>query len=63
MRGRSQGRPVVAAFEFARRFFQRAKREITRQLAEAGKIPGIEPSDHLIVTRGGWLSLRREGHL
>lgn len=37
--------------------------EITRQLAEAGKILGIDLVDHLIVTRGGWLSLRREGYL
>jgi len=36
---------------------------ITRQLAEAGRILGIELSDHIIVTKGGWISLKREGYL
>lgn len=36
---------------------------ITRQLAEAGRLLGIELLDHLIVTKTGWLSLRREGYL
>lgn len=35
---------------------------ITRQLAEAGKILGIELLDHIIVTRAGWVSLKREGY-
>jgi len=36
---------------------------ITHQLAEAGRILGIELLDHIIISRGGWVSLRREGHL
>ncbi|MEN3010378.1 MAG: DNA repair protein RadC [Candidatus Bipolaricaulaceae bacterium] len=36
---------------------------ITRQLVEAGRLLGIDLLDHLIVTKAGWLSLRREGYL
>ena len=35
---------------------------ITRQLAEAGAVLGIELLDHLIITRKGWLSLKKEGY-
>lgn len=35
---------------------------ITRRLYEAGQLLGIELLDHLIVTKTGWLSLRREGY-
>lgn len=35
---------------------------ITRQLAEAGKLLGIELLDHIIITKNGWLSLKREGY-
>lgn len=36
---------------------------ITRQLAEAGRILGIELLDHLIVTKKGWISMKAEGYL
>lgn len=36
--------------------------EVTKQLAEAGRILGIELRDHLIVAKGGWISLRQEGY-
>lgn len=36
---------------------------LTRQLAEAGKILGIEVLDHLVVTKTGYTSLRERGHL
>lgn len=35
---------------------------ITRRLCEAGQLLGIELLDHLIVTKTGWLPLRREGY-
>lgn len=35
---------------------------ITRRLYEAGQLLGIELLDHLILTKTGWLSLRREGY-
>lgn len=36
---------------------------VTRQLAEAGRILGIELLDHLIVAKGGWLSMKGQGYL
>ncbi|MBC7217167.1 MAG: DNA repair protein RadC [Candidatus Caldatribacterium sp.] len=35
---------------------------VTRQLAEAGKLLGIELLDHIIIARDGWLSLKKEGY-
>jgi DNA repair protein RadC len=35
--------------------------DITRRLAEAGRIVGIELLDHFIVTKSGWLSFREKG--
>jgi DNA repair protein RadC len=35
--------------------------QITRQLAEAGRILGIEVLDHVIVSQHGFLSLKKEG--
>jgi len=37
--------------------------EITRRLAEAGKILGIEVLDHVIVGEGCWVSLKERGIL
>ncbi|MGY4707517.1 RadC family protein [Candidatus Bipolaricaulota sp. J31] len=37
--------------------------EVTRQLAEAGRILGIRVLDHVIVSRRGLLSLRERGYL
>ncbi|RLE29730.1 hypothetical protein DRJ27_04225, partial [Candidatus Acetothermia bacterium] len=37
--------------------------EVTRQLAEAGRILGIQVLDHVIVSRRGFLSLREQGYL
>lgn len=36
-------------------------RNVTRRLAEAAEIVGLEFVDHLIVAARGWASLRREG--
>ncbi|MBN1165971.1 MAG: DNA repair protein RadC [Methanospirillaceae archaeon] len=38
-------------------------KRVTAQLAEAGKILGIDLLDHLVVTKSGYLSLREEGFL
>ncbi len=35
---------------------------VTKKLYDAGQILGIELRDHLIITKTGWLSLRREGY-
>ncbi len=35
--------------------------ETTKRLVEAGKILGIELTDHVIVAKGGWVSLREKG--
>lgn len=35
--------------------------EITRRLEEAGKIVGIDVLDHLIISRGKWLSFKERG--
>ena len=37
--------------------------EVTRQLAEAGRILGIQVLDHVIVSQRGFLSLREGGYL
>ncbi len=37
--------------------------EVTRQLAEAGRILGIRVLDHVIISRHGLLSLRERGYL
>ena len=38
-------------------------RRITRRLAEAGRLLGIELLDHVILTREGWYSFSEEGEL
>ncbi len=35
--------------------------ELTRQLAQAGELLNIKLVDHLVVARGGWVSLREQG--
>lgn len=37
--------------------------DLTRRLAEAGRLLGIAVLDHLVVARGGFVSLRRRGVL
>lgn len=34
---------------------------MTRRLADAGELMGIEVLDHIIITDSGYLSLKREG--
>jgi len=41
----------------------RADLTVTRRLVEAGKIVGIELSDHLIISRADWFSFRQAGLL
>ncbi|HOI43214.1 MAG TPA: JAB domain-containing protein, partial [Elusimicrobiales bacterium] len=36
---------------------------LTKRLAEAGRLLGIELLDHVIVAKGGWLSFKEKGLL
>ena len=37
--------------------------DITRELAEAGRLLGVELTDHIVIGSDGWRSLREDGHI